>query len=48
MYRVEKLVDGARVRLGVFETIDIASQAIDADTQVNGPDVVYYVEREGK
>ena len=48
MYTVDRILNGERMRLGTFGDIQEASRVIDADAQVNGPDVVYYVEREGK
>ena len=47
MFIVEKVIDGERVRLGKFEDIQQASNAIDGDARVNGADIVYYVERVG-
>lgn len=46
MYRVEKLVNGERVRIGMYKDIESASIAIDLDMKQNGADIVYYVERE--
>lgn len=47
MYIVDRIKDGERVRLGAFADIVKASNEIDKDAQLNGPEVVYHVERVG-
>ena len=46
MYTVDRMKNGERIRLGEYTDIQQASKVIDADAQISGPDVAYYVERE--
>lgn len=45
MYRVEKMINGERVTMGLYRDIELATAAIDLDMRIHGADIVYYVER---